>query len=221
MSDVTLYTISDLLLSAILVTGGDAAEVSVEVIREDGTLCSLADGPSRTRHSMSGFTMCGGATRYAGSSVYSCSTLTAGEWRTSHNMNDHRIDHLSWNSPNGTLLLGGCLNCDPSYQTTELLSTTSSSSTPAFTLSFDIWYSCGIELVDRVVVTGGYGDAGNIVQVYNMMGPVERLPDMTISRSGHGCAHYIDSNDNIVSIIFIINNKQIDPCIIIYIDLCL
>ena len=124
-------------LSAILVTGGDSAEISVEVIREDGSLCSMADGPPRVRHSMSGFTVCGGFTRYAGSSVTSCSTLTAGEWETSHNMNVRRRDHLSWNSPNGTLLLGGCFSCDPSYQTTELLSTTSSSSTQAFTLSFD------------------------------------------------------------------------------------
>ena len=54
--------------------------------------------------------------------------------------------------------------------------------------------------MDTLVVTGGDGDAGNKVQVYNMMGPVERLPDMTISRQRHACAHYIDSNDNIVSI---------------------
>ena len=70
-------------------------------------------------------------------------------------------------------------------------------------------YSCGIELVDTFVVTGGYGDAGNRVQVYNMMGPVERLPNMAISRRGHGCAHYINSNYNIVSIIIIIQSKII------------
>ena len=133
----SIYVISSLFLSAILVTGGDAAEVSVEVIREDGTLCSMADWPPRVRHSMSGFTVCGGSTKTYGDTISSCSTLTAGEWETTHNMNVRRRDHLSWNSPNGTLLLGGCWNCDPSYQTTELLSTTSSSSTEAFTLSFD------------------------------------------------------------------------------------
>ena len=125
------------LILAILVTGGTAAEVSVEVIREDGTLCSMADFPPREHHSMSGFTVCGGVARHAGNVITSCSTLTAGVWETTHNMNVRRRDHLSWNSPNGTLLLGGCWNCDPSYQTTELLSTTSSSSTEAFTLSFD------------------------------------------------------------------------------------
>ena len=59
-----------------------------------------------------------------------------------------------------------------------------------------------------MVVTGGYGDGGNNrVQVYNMMGPVERLPDMTVARERHACAHYIDSNDNIVSInVPILNN---------------
>ena len=49
------------------------------------------------------------------------------------------------------------------------------------------------------MVTGGDDDAGNKVQVYNIMGPVERLPDMTVARERHACAHYIDSNDNIVS----------------------
>ena len=59
-----------------------------------------------------------------------------------------------------------------------------------------------------MVVTGGYGDGGNNrVQVYNMMGPVERLPDMITARMRHACAHYIDSNDNIVSInVPILNN---------------
>ena len=54
-------------------------------------------------------------------------------------------------------------------------------------------------MVDTVVVTGGYGEAGNRVQVYNMLGSVERLPNMTISRYWHACAYYIDNNDNIVS----------------------
>ena len=133
----TLRIKSDLILSAIIVTGGEASEVSVEVIREDGTLCSMADWPPRVRHSMSGFTVCGGSTKTYGDTISSCSTLTAGEWETTHNMNVLRSDHLSWNSPNGTLLLGGCWNCDPSYQTTEFLSTISSSSAPAFTLLFD------------------------------------------------------------------------------------
>ena len=70
-------------------------------------------------------------------------------------------------------------------------------------------YSCGIELVDTFVVTGGDDDAGNKVQVYNIMGPVERLPDMRISRQRHACAHYIDSYDNIVSINIIIQNNLI------------
>ena len=60
--------------------------------------------------------------------------------------------------------------------------------------------ACGIELVDTLVVTGGDGEAGNRVQVYNTMGPVERLPNMTIAREWHACSHYIDSNDNIVSV---------------------
>ena len=55
--------------------------------------------------------------------------------------------------------------------------------------------------MDTLVVTGGnYWEAGNLVQVYNTMGPVERLPNMTIAREWHACSYYIDSNDNIVSV---------------------
>ena len=115
-------------------TGGEAAEVSAEVITSDGSTCIMPDlqSPGRGHHSMSGFTLCGG---FGVDQLTSCTTLSAGEWKMSHALNVQRWHHLSWNSPNGTLLMGG--NTNDAYQTTELLSTTTSSSTQAFSLSYD------------------------------------------------------------------------------------
>ena len=53
------------------------------------------------------------------------------------------------------------------------------------------------------MVTGGY-DMVNFfplatVQVYDNDGPQEQLPDLIASRSYHACAHYVDSENRVVS----------------------
>ena len=52
------------------------------------------------------------------------------------------------------------------------------------------------------MVTGGfrYQDGGR-VQVYTLSGPQEQLPDLQTPRSGHACAHYMDNQNRVVSII--------------------
>ena len=58
--------------------------------------------------------------------------------------------------------------------------------------------ACAIEMQDTVVVTGGSGPSAT-VQVYNISGPQEQLPDLRTARSGHGCAHFLDSQNRVVS----------------------
>ena len=128
-----LYLIS----TGILVTGGEGAETSLEVVKEDGTACNMlidlepdTANVGRSFHTINGLTICGGI-----STLTSCITLSSGEWITSHKMNESRYTHLSWNSPVGIFLLGGAW--EPTIKTAELLSQTTSTSAPAFQLSFD------------------------------------------------------------------------------------
>ena len=61
--------------------------------------------------------------------------------------------------------------------------------------------ACSIELEDRVVVTGGGGYYdGNRVQVYNISGLVETLPNINTPRVGHACGQFLNSDGVIVSI---------------------
>ena len=118
---------------AIIITGGeDTAGTSVEVILSNSTLCTLPPMPEwRHDHSQSGLTACGG--HGSPTVVDTCTTLSGGAWATSQNLNPRRMNHVSWNSPSGLMLLGGHY----SKRTTALLSTTSSSSSAQFELLYD------------------------------------------------------------------------------------
>ena len=66
-------------------------------------------------------------------------------------------------------------------------------------------FACAIELSGTVVVTGGYDtvltfDFLTTVQVYDTFGPKEQLPDLLTPRAFHACAHYVDSDDRVVSL---------------------
>ena len=64
--------------------------------------------------------------------------------------------------------------------------------------------ACAIELVTKVVVTGGK-DSKTRVQAYNNNGPLEQLPDLLEPRLWHACGHFQDSANRIV-IIFKVSN---------------
>ena len=50
------------------------------------------------------------------------------------------------------------------------------------------------------MVTGGWGPIAT-VQVYTISGPqYPQLPDLQTPRYDHACAHYMDSQDRVVSI---------------------
>ena len=51
------------------------------------------------------------------------------------------------------------------------------------------------------MVTGGYTDTTiATVQEYTLSGPQEQLPSLRTPREDHACAHYLDSQDRVVSI---------------------
>ena len=61
-------------------------------------------------------------------------------------------------------------------------------------------HACAIEFQDRVVVTGGRYSRST-VQVYTLSGAqYPQLPDLQTRRYNHACAHYLDSQDRVVSI---------------------
>ena len=68
--------------------------------------------------------------------------------------------------------------------------------------------ACSIELDDKVIITGGWKSGGlgiETVAVYDANGFVEYLPDLRFGRLQHGCGHYINSNNEIVSFIIRMN----------------
>ena len=99
-------------MPGIIVTGSGGKEgyrsKSVEVLNADGTpLCSLPDLPYLTwGHSQNGLTTCGGT---AGQVRRRCDTFDpkTGTWKTSHDLNEERIYHTSWETPKGIVLIGG------------------------------------------------------------------------------------------------------------------
>ena len=126
------------IVDGIILTGGFTDEkrygYSSEVIRGDGTTCTLPKMTvRRTHHTQTGPTVCGAAGQ--GARPRSCMTFKNGKWRTSHYLKERRDGSVSWNSPNGIMLLGGTEN-----RKTELLSRTSTSTTEQFTLPYDTKY---------------------------------------------------------------------------------
>ena len=105
---------------------------TVELIREDGTTCTLPPLPQgRHAHTQAGLEACGGS-----GTRTSCITFAAGTWTTSHTLAVERRHHVSWASyPGGVLLLGWIDNA--AKRSTELLSSTSSTTTPQFRLAYD------------------------------------------------------------------------------------
>ena len=114
-------------------TGGRAAEESAEVILEDGSTCSMPDlpAPGRFIHSANGLTLCGGDGDE--DTKKTCSTFK-GQWDTSHQLGVLRYHHVSWDSPNGIVIMGGFGS--NALKTTETLSLDSSTTNPSFPLSY-------------------------------------------------------------------------------------
>ena len=207
----------------IIVSGGANNQVlkSVEIIREDGTICTLPDMQvNRGSHTQSGWVICGGTDDAAQNT---CTTFEDGTWVESHNLTKGRKDHISWETSTGDIILIGGTSAT-TLQSTELLSHTSSVSSESFSLADKTRYAistlfhfsdnciyimfrkaCGIVMpeTDHIVITGGQLNNGatNQVQIYNTNGVVSslELPPLNTERFQHACAYYYDSLGQIVS----------------------
>ena len=121
-------------ISVILISGGaQNPGTSVELLYTNGSrICSLPDLPfTKYQHSQTGLTACGGWGWAAAEST--CHTLSStGSWGQTHSMDQSRVDHSAWDSPQGTILLGGW----ESRTTSEIL-LENGDIKPGFNLDYD------------------------------------------------------------------------------------
>ena len=106
---------------------------SVEVILPSGRSCRLPSLPEpRSGHTQSGLTACGGwgGLLVQNTTWHTCVKFAAGVWKRSHTLAKSRWFHIAWQSPAGILLMGG--NIESEHQTSELLSSTTSTTSPGF-----------------------------------------------------------------------------------------
>ena len=111
-------------LLGILITGCkgcddyEIEDKSAEFLRENGTEWISCNLPlmsiERSQHTQSGLTACGGGFHTRST----CETFSSGQWRPANNLRQMRVQHMSWRSPIGYILMGGF----DYMTTTELLS---------------------------------------------------------------------------------------------------
>ena len=129
----------------IIVSGGAApiAKKHVEIFREDGTICTLPDMPAdRSSHTQSEWVICGGSTGGDGpnAALKTCTTLEDGAWVEYYILSKGRKDHISWGTSTGDIILIGGTSA-PTWQSTDLLSHTSSVSSEPFSLAYNTRYA--------------------------------------------------------------------------------
>ena len=59
--------------------------------------------------------------------------------------------------------------------------------------------ACSIQLEVNVILTGGYDYTKKTVSVYSTDGWLEDLPDLLTGRYDHGCGHYVNNDDKLVT----------------------
>ena len=104
---------------AILVTGGDGAWTSSEVLFTNGSsICELPPmSQPKHGHTQSGLIACGGEGNVI--DTRSCIKFESGSWSTlTDNLVEERRHHTSWITPNGDILLIGGTG---SLDTTEIV----------------------------------------------------------------------------------------------------
>ena len=60
-------------------------------------------------------------------------------------------------------------------------------------------WACAIEMPKKVILTGGIKTQYN-VSVYNTEGFVENWPKLKKGRAGHGCGHYVNTDQKVVNV---------------------
>ena len=106
----TFINLLKCIIQAILITGGDETEMSVEVLNADGTRgCLLPNLPEGRRyHSLSGTSLCGGLAR-SGRPIANCLRLNSryNQFQPLENTIKARYGHTSWRSQKKIMLMGG------------------------------------------------------------------------------------------------------------------
>ena len=105
-----MYYIIVSTILVIIVTGGQD-DSSVEVLSSFGVPhpCFMPELPApRVGHTQDGLLSCGGGQQDTDITATSCVTLSStGVWHQSHNLTEARVNHSSWMSPDGLVLIGG------------------------------------------------------------------------------------------------------------------
>ena len=144
--DVIFKIQNSKLFSGLLITGGESSDGdsqhTAEVWLPSGRSCLLPrlPDPGRSYHTQTSLTACGGSLPLSlrpEETMKSCDTFD-GEWEQSHSLIAERKNHVSWQSPAGIRLMGGdsYLEYGKSEKSSELLSTTTNTSTPGFNLTY-------------------------------------------------------------------------------------
>ena len=128
--------------AGLLITGGFGTDIDdtvrSEVFVPNGWKCNMPNLPifigNRRMHSQSALTACGGE-GYYDEPWTSCLTFN-GEWEQSHELSVERGGHVSWQSPDGIILMGG-EDSKNNPQSSELLSNIDTTSSPRFDLAYD------------------------------------------------------------------------------------
>ena len=122
----TFINLLKCIIQAILITGGDETEMSVEVLNADGTRgCLLPNLPEGRRyHSLSGTSLCGGLAR-SGRPIANCLRLNSryNQFQPLENTIKARYGHTSWRSQKKIMLMGGfgddTLNSTEKYELSD------------------------------------------------------------------------------------------------------
>lgn len=170
----------------LLLSGGDGGTTIVEVYDPStGLSCSLPNLPEgRIYHTMDGLIVCGGGP----SSKTTCLTFTSGEWVVSHTLVNQRMVHVSWQTDQGLLLMGG----GNMPFSSEILPTTGDQGVESFAMQYDTRNACSMPDLtsDSVIVTGGYKNLQTVSR-YDINGFVEDLPSLVERRAYHSCGSYL------------------------------
>jgi len=208
-SQVEIYVKSTGCSKGVLIAGGvtgldsSTGLKSAELFNPNtGETCPVGDLPKITYHfsSCNGLQCGGAATSYRSCTRFEPNGTFS---QTSVYLNKDRSAYVCWPFPSGeVLLMGGYF----SKTTTELVAADGSSSTPNFTLAHDTDSSCGINLGETYVVTGGW-NAFNQVTEYFRNGDSQALPPLLTGRQEHGCGSYVDSDG--VLFLLVTSGKEI------------
>merc|ERR1712062_357725 len=198
----------------VLIAGGttgdwSSASSSAEVFNPvTGNSCPVGDLPQNRKESpMCNNMICGGlgspdprrsCELFDGSSSFTRLPVT---------LQQRRSHHLCWGLKSGEVILFGGSD-DSSGNSTERVSADGSSSYEDFSLPYNTSYSCGIDLGEYFVVTGGYitqspslhprsaSDVLSFVTQYSEAGFYKDLAPLNQRRFNHACTKFVDESGN-------------------------